>query len=85
MGLPRDRLHAVPLVGEDGHPAIQKLADYAKSSRPVRWARVYQIPTYVFFSHRAHLEAKNTCQECHGAGRGARPVFREAESPWAAA
>jgi hypothetical protein len=32
----------------------------------VRWVRVYQIPTYVFFSHRAHLETNNTCQECHG-------------------
>jgi c(7)-type cytochrome triheme protein len=47
-------------------PAIQKLADYAKTNRPIRWVRVYQIPTYVQFSHRAHIEAKNTCQECHG-------------------
>jgi len=47
-------------------PAIRKLTEYAKSSRPVKWVRVYEIPTYVFFSHRAHAEAKNTCQECHG-------------------
>jgi len=47
-------------------PEIQKLAEYARASRPVRWVRVYQIPTYVEFSHRAHLEAGNTCQECHG-------------------
>src|SRR5215218_11483044 len=28
-------------------PAIQKLAEYAKTSRQIRWARVYEIPTYV--------------------------------------
>ncbi len=47
-------------------PQIQKLAEFAKSSRPIRWARVYEIPTYVNFSHRTHLQAGNTCQECHG-------------------
>ena len=47
-------------------PQIEKLAELAKSSRPIRWARVYEIPTYVNFSHRAHLQSGNTCQECHG-------------------
>lgn len=47
-------------------PHIQKLAGYAESKRAIPWVRVYQIPAYVFFSHRSHLEAGNTCQECHG-------------------
>src|SRR5689334_23586512 len=42
-------------------PAIQKLAGYAKQDRAVPWARVYQIPSYVSYSHRAHLESGNTC------------------------
>src|SRR3954462_4971780 len=30
-------------------PDIQKLAEYAKASRQIKWARVYAIPTYVEF------------------------------------
>lgn len=47
-------------------PDIQRLAAYAKEGRAVPWVRVYQIPSFVDFSHRAHLEKGNTCQECHG-------------------
>ncbi len=47
-------------------PAIQKLAKYAERGEAVPWVRVYQIPAWVNFSHRAHLEAKNTCEDCHG-------------------
>jgi formate-dependent nitrite reductase cytochrome c552 subunit len=28
--------------------------------------RVYEIPDYVTFSHRAHIKAGNTCEDCHG-------------------
>lgn len=47
-------------------PAIQKLAEWHKGKKDVPWARVYQIPGFVFFSHRAHTEAGASCQECHG-------------------
>ena len=30
------------------------------------WVRVYKIPSYVSYSHRIHLAAKNTCADCHG-------------------
>src|SRR5690349_11948635 len=38
-------------------PAIQKLAAAAKENRRIPWVRVYQIPSYVNFSHRIHLES----------------------------
>ena len=47
-------------------PPIQKLAQFAKEGQPVPWVRVYQIPSYVDFSHRKHLAGGNTCDECHG-------------------
>jgi hypothetical protein len=47
-------------------PAIQQLAKHHEERRDVPWERVYRIPGYVFFSHRAHLEAKATCADCHG-------------------
>jgi Cytochrome c7 and related cytochrome c len=47
-------------------PAIQKLAAFASVGRPVPWIRVYQIPSYVEFSHKAHLDAGASCETCHG-------------------
>jgi hypothetical protein len=47
-------------------PHIQKLAAAAASDREIRWVRVYEIPSYVNFSHRTHLAAGNQCEECHG-------------------
>ena len=48
-------------------PHIQKLAGFHGQNRPVPWVRIYQIPSYVFFSHKAHITAGGTCAECHGA------------------
>jgi hypothetical protein len=28
--------------------------------------RVYQTPDFVFFSHKNHLKAGETCETCHG-------------------
>jgi len=47
-------------------PAIQKLAEYAKSGKPVPWVRVYVLPGWVYWNHRTHLEAEMTCEMCHG-------------------
>lgn len=58
-------------------PHIQKLTSYHKANRDLPWARVYQIPSYVFFSHREHLKAGNTCAECHGKVAERDALFRE--------
>lgn len=47
-------------------PHIAKLTEFHTQQRKVPWIRIYQIPSYVFFSHKAHIEAKNTCADCHG-------------------
>ena len=49
-----------------GSPAIQKLAAYSHDQKPIPWVRVYEIPDYVNFSHRTHIAAGNTCEDCHG-------------------
>lgn len=60
-------------------PAIQKLAESAKSGQPLKWVRVYEIPTFVMFSHRSHLEAGATCQGCHGQVAERDQLFRETD------
>ena len=47
-------------------PAIRTLATFARKDREIEWVRVYQIPSFVKFSHRLHMAAGNTCEECHG-------------------
>jgi hypothetical protein len=60
-------------------PAIQKLASYAKDDRAIKWVRVYSIPSYVNFSHKSHLQAGNTCQECHGPVPTREALFKEGD------
>jgi formate-dependent nitrite reductase cytochrome c552 subunit len=47
-------------------PAIQDLKRYATAKQDVPWVRVYQIPSYVYFSHKVHTEAGASCETCHG-------------------
>ena len=48
-------------------PAIQKLAEFAKSKQPIPWARVYTVSAAVYWNHRSHLDAQVKCEACHGA------------------
>ena len=47
-------------------PAIKKLKAFADAQQPIPWARVYQVPDFVRFSHRAHLKGGFKCEKCHG-------------------
>jgi Cytochrome c7 and related cytochrome c len=58
----------------------RKLQAFAKQGRDVDWVRVYQIPTYVSFNHRAHLRAGASCQTCHGAVAERTALAKEKET-----
>ena len=60
-------------------PSIQKLASFAQQKREIRWVRVYEIPSYVSFSHRSHLTAGNTCADCHGQVKERERLYREGD------
>lgn len=60
-------------------PAIQKIAAAAKDKKELAWVRVYQIPSYVAFSHKAHLDAGATCQRCHGDVAKRDVLFKEGD------
>jgi hypothetical protein len=60
-------------------PHIRKLARYHQDNRPVPWVRVYQIPSFVGFSHKAHLDSGATCEDCHGKVAARDRLFRETD------
>lgn len=33
---------------------------------PIRWARVHQLPDFVYFDHSIHLKKGVGCESCHG-------------------
>jgi len=53
------------IVAKD-KPAVQKLAEFAKSKQSIPWVRVYVVSGWVYWNHRAHLEAGMKCEMCHG-------------------
>ena len=60
-------------------PGVQKLAAYAKSDSPIPWVRVYQLPSFVSFSHKVHLAQGITCQQCHGPVAERVQLFKETD------
>lgn len=53
-------------------------ASYA-TGRPLRWRRVYRLPDYVYFDHRAHATHGVACESCHGRV-DQMPLMRQAVS-----
>jgi hypothetical protein len=40
--------------------------DPSRRPRPIAWIRVHRLPDFVYFDHRAHVNAGVACQQCHG-------------------
>ena len=47
-------------------PPIQRLRGYWERGEPVPWERIYKVPDFVQFPHRAHIRSQVECEECHG-------------------
>ena len=60
--------------------ATKKLQAFARQGRDIDWVRVYQIPTFVSFSHRRHVQAGAACETCHGEVRARTALFKEKET-----
>jgi Zn ribbon nucleic-acid-binding protein len=70
-------------IGTD-KPGVQKLATYAKSNAPIPWVRVYELPSFVTFSHKTHLLHGATCQQCHGPVAERVQLYKETDISMAA-
>jgi hypothetical protein len=47
-------------------PHIQKLTKAYNEGRPIEWIRVHELPDFVAFNHKPHVEAGVSCETCHG-------------------
>ena len=48
-------------------PAVSKVWEPSKASKPIEWIRIHNLPDHVYFNHSQHVVAgKQQCQTCHG-------------------
>jgi hypothetical protein len=40
--------------------------DPARETKPISWIKVHNLPDFVYFDHRPHVNAGVACQKCHG-------------------
>ena len=45
---------------------VEKILRYEEDEEPIPWVRVHDLPQFVRFTHKRHVRAGVTCQECHG-------------------
>lgn len=49
------------------HPEIRRLWWYHGQNEPIPWAKVFEVPDHVYFTHRVHMQkAGLDCTDCHG-------------------
>jgi c(7)-type cytochrome triheme protein len=53
-------------VVKTGSPKIEEIAAYWNRQEPIPWIRVNQLPRFVYFSHRVHVNSGLNCERCHG-------------------
>jgi hypothetical protein len=45
---------------------IQKILDYWEKKEPIPWKKIHDLPDFVRFSHKRHVQAGFDCTNCHG-------------------
>jgi Zn ribbon nucleic-acid-binding protein len=59
--------------------SIKDLKSYVDETQPVPWVRVYELPGFVEFSHKVHLDAGAKCATCHGPVATRDRLWRETD------
>jgi hypothetical protein len=54
------------IIGAQDNPEIAKLHGYWQRREPIPWVRVFKVPEFTYFPHKAHVRAGVACQTCHG-------------------
>lgn len=53
-------------VVKPGSAEVKKVAQAFQESKSIPWVRVTDMPDFVRFTHRRHLQAGVDCMSCHG-------------------
>ena len=58
----------VPTEGrsEQAQADLAKLKEHYESGEPIPWVKVHDLPDFVHFTHKRHVQGGVECQECHG-------------------
>lgn len=54
------------IIGATDNPEIRKIHDYARRREAIPWVRVFKVPEFTYFPHKAHVRVGVECQTCHG-------------------
>jgi hypothetical protein len=47
-------------------PTLAPVRESLRTGKPLRWAKVYDLPDFVYFNHSAHVNKGVGCDTCHG-------------------
>ncbi|MGB5391734.1 MAG: cytochrome c3 family protein, partial [Thermoanaerobaculia bacterium] len=60
-------------------PMLEPVRESFRSGEPIRWARVNDLPDFVYFNHSIHVAKGMGCVTCHGRV-DKMPLLRQAVS-----
>jgi hypothetical protein len=46
--------------------AIKKLLEFQTKGESIPWKKIHDVPDFVYFSHKRHIQSGFDCTECHG-------------------
>jgi hypothetical protein len=58
--------HANVQVREEAQPTVDIVVRHWQDGLPLRWVKTFDLPDFVYFSHRPHISAGVACESCHG-------------------
>jgi hypothetical protein len=55
-----------PQEAERKQNAIKKLLEFKPKGESIPWKKIHDVPDFVHFSHKRHIQVGFDCTECHG-------------------
>ena len=55
-----------PQKAKENQEAIKKLLEFKPKEESIPWKKIHDLPDFVHFSHKRHIQAGFDCSECHG-------------------
>ncbi|MBE9542896.1 MAG: cytochrome c3 family protein, partial [Proteobacteria bacterium] len=46
--------------------AIKKLLEFKPKGESIPWKKIHDVPDFVYFSHKRHIQVGFDCTDCHG-------------------